>query len=302
MINDTKIQMLDLPGIIEGAASGKGRGREVIAVARSADLVMMVLDAAREQNNQHRDILTRELETMGIRLNRRPPDIYYKRKATGGVKFNATCPVTQLGDNPADAVTRILGGYRIHNAEVLFREDCSMDDLIDVIEGNRKYVRCLYVYNKIDTLSIEEVDELARKPDSVVISIYMSLNLDYLLQRMWDYMGLIRIYTKRRGQAPDLSQPIVLSSERHGLTVEAVCKGISKEFVPIFNFALVWGRSTKFNPQRVGLSHGLLDEDVIQVVPKTLVQQKHSKDYRQRVDGFNLAIAKERRRLRKIKT
>ena len=41
--------------------------------------------------------------------------------------------------------------------KVLFREDYTVDDLIDVIEGNRKYVRCLYVYNKIDTLSIEEV-------------------------------------------------------------------------------------------------------------------------------------------------
>ena len=93
--------------------------------------------------------------------------------------------------------------------------------MIDVIEGNRKYVRCLYVYNKIDTLSIEEVDQLARLPDSVVISIYMDLNIDYLLQKMWQYMGLIRIYTKRRGQAPDLSEPIVLSSQRHGLSIEA---------------------------------------------------------------------------------
>eukprot|EP01038_Epipyxis_sp_PR26KG_P010170 gene10170-13682_t len=301
MINDTKIQMLDLPGIIEGASSGKGRGREVIAVARSADLIMMVLDAARESNNQHRDILSRELEIMGIRLNRNKPDIYYKKKATGGVKFNATCPLTQLGDNPTDTVTRILGGYRIHNAEVLFREDATIDDLIDVIEGNRKYVKCLYVYNKIDTLSIEEVDELARKPDSVVISIYMNLNLEYLLQRMWDYMGLIRIYTKRRGQPPDLNEPMVLSAERHGMTVEAACTSISKELKEIFNFALVWGRSTKFNPQRVGLSHVLTDEDVIQIVPKTLIQQKHSKDYRERVDGFNAAIKKERRRLRKIK-
>ena len=301
VINDTKIQMLDLPGIIEGAAQGRGRGREVIAVARSADLVLMVLDGAREQNNQHRDILTNELEIMGIRLNRRPPGIYFRKKATGGVKFNATCPLTQLGDAPTDTVTRILGSYRIHNAEVLFREDCSMDDLIDVIEGNRKYVRCLYVYNKIDALSIEEVDELARKPDSVVISIYMNLNLDVLLAKMWDYLGLIRIYTKRRGQPPDLIDPIVLSSERQGLSVETATRGISKELLDVFNFALVWGRSTKYNPQRVGLSHQLMDEDVLQIVAKTVAQQKRSKDYQERVEAANQQILRDRKKKRQNK-
>ena len=39
-----KIQMLDLPGIIEGAKDGKGRGRQVIAVARSVNLIFLVLD------------------------------------------------------------------------------------------------------------------------------------------------------------------------------------------------------------------------------------------------------------------
>lgn len=298
VINGTKIQMLDLPGIIEGAASGKGRGREVIAVARSADLVMMVLDAARESNNQHRDILTRELETMGIRLNRSKPGIAFSKKGHGGIKFNAMCPLTHLGDNPNDTVTRVLGGYRIHHAEVLFREDCTIDDLIDVIEGNRKYVKCLYVYNKIDTLSIEEVDELARKKDSVVISVHSELNLDYLLNMMWDYMGLIRIYTKRRGKSPDLEDPVVLSSERHGLTVEASTRNISKELQAVFNFALVWGRSTKFNPQRCGAAHTLMDEDVIQIVPKTLVQQKLSKDYAAKVQAHYSQIAKDRKKKR----
>jgi len=301
IINGTKIQMLDLPGIIEGASQGKGRGREVIAVARSADLILMVLDAARESNNCHRDILTKELEIMGIRLNKRPPDIYFKKKATGGVKFNATCPLTQLGDDPSELVTRILSSYRIHNAEILFREDASPDEVIDVIEGNRKYVRCLYVYNKIDTLSIEEVDQIARFPHSIVISIYMNLNIDLMLQRMWDYMGLFRIYTKRRGQAPDLEEPVILSLGRHGLTVESVCKSISKELLAIFNFALVWGRSTKFNPQRVGMSHALCDEDVVQIVAKTVVQQKKSKDYQDRVQKHFDAIQKERQRKRKIK-
>jgi hypothetical protein len=240
-------------------------------------------------------------------------------------------------------VYRLLHGYKTHHAEVLFREDVGLEELIDAIEGNRKYVRCLYIYNKIDTLSIEEVDALARKPDSVVISIYMKLNIDYMLQKMWDYMGLLRIYTKRRGQAPDLTEPVVLSNERHGLTVEAACTSISKELLDVFNFALVWGKSTKFNPQRVGLTHTFADEDVlqvirtfiqlskcdevllihtiilyniisyhinfktiplspsIQIVAKTVLQQKASKDYAAKVQAYNDNIQKERRRKHKIK-
>jgi ribosome-interacting GTPase 1 len=92
--------------------------------------------------------------------------------------------------------------------------------VIDVIEGNRKYIRCLYAYNKIDTITIEEVDKLAREPDSIVISVRMKLNLDRLLAKMWDYMGLIRVYTKRRGAPPLFHDPLVLSSERKGVSVE----------------------------------------------------------------------------------
>ena len=66
----TKLQLLDLPGIIEGAAHGKGRGRQVIACAKSADLVLMVLDAAKENVKNHRAILERELELVGLRLNK----------------------------------------------------------------------------------------------------------------------------------------------------------------------------------------------------------------------------------------
>ena len=40
-----EIQLLDLPGIIEGAAQGKGRGRQVIDVSQTADMVLMMLDA-----------------------------------------------------------------------------------------------------------------------------------------------------------------------------------------------------------------------------------------------------------------
>ncbi|KAF2301000.1 hypothetical protein GH714_019155 [Hevea brasiliensis] len=261
--NDTKIQLLDLPGIIEGASEGKGRGRQVIAVSKSSDIVLMVLDASKSEG--HRQILTRELEAVGLRLNKRPPQIYFKKKKTGGISFNSTIPLTHVDEK---LCYQILHEYKIHNAEVLFREDATVDDLIDVIEGNRKYMKCIYVYNKIDVIGIDDVDKLARQPNSIVISCNLKLNLDRLLAKMWEEMGLVRIYTKPQGQQPDFTDPVVLSVDRGGCTVEDFCNHIHRSLVKDVKYVLVWGLSARHYPQHCGLSHVLQDEDVVQIVKK----------------------------------
>ena len=69
--------------------------------------------------------------------------------------------------------------------------------MIDVLEGNRSYVKGLFVYNKIDTISIEDVDRLAREPNSIVLSIKLELGTEYFKEKLWEYLGLIRIYTKK---------------------------------------------------------------------------------------------------------
>ncbi len=66
-----EIQILDLPGIIEGAAEGKGRGRQVISAAKTSDMILMVLDATKKA--EQRALLEAELEAVGIRLNKEPP-------------------------------------------------------------------------------------------------------------------------------------------------------------------------------------------------------------------------------------
>lgn len=199
------IQLLDLPGIIEGAAQGKGRGRQVIAVARTADLVLMMLDAGKP--DVHRDLLEAELESVGIRLNKRKPNIYFKQKKGGGLSFNSTLALTHCDEK---LVQMILQSFKIFNAEVLFREDCTADEFIDVVTNNRVYLPCLYVYNKIDQVSLEEVDRLARQPCSVVVSCNMKLNLDYLLWRLWEDLQLIRVYTKKPGAPPDFDDGLIL--------------------------------------------------------------------------------------------
>jgi len=238
----------------------QGRGKQVIAVARTADMVLMQLDAA--NGPKQKQLLTKELEAVGLRMNQRPADIYYKPKKTGGPFFNSTCPTTHLNSK---LVASIMQEYKIHNYEIVLREDATVEQLLDVVEGNRIYIKALYCYNKIDTMSIEDVDQLARQPHTVVISCKQSLNLGYLVERIWDTLAMVRVYTKRRGDSPEFSDPIIL---RGGATVEAACHAVHRSLVETFGYALVWGSSAKHKPQRVGKDHVLEDEDVICVVSK----------------------------------
>lgn len=290
--NDAKIQLLDLPGIIEGAAEGKGRGRQVIAVCKSADLLLMVLDAGKPHH--HREILTRELESVGLRLNRSPPNVTFKKKKTGGMTITSLVPLTHLDEK---MIHRIFAEYKIHNADLLLKEDITVDDLIDIIEGNRRYIKCLYVYNKVDVCSIEEVDEIARRPYSIPISCYHNLNMDGLLERIWEMMGLVRVYTKKVGNKPDFGDPVVLSDDRGGTTMEHFCNHIHRSLTNEFNYALVWGTSAKHMPQRCGLGHALRDEDVVQIVKKKVTGGDDAKGrFKQQAADYVRIVDREKKK------
>uniref|UniRef100_A0A1J3EN52 Developmentally-regulated G-protein 2 n=1 Tax=Noccaea caerulescens TaxID=107243 RepID=A0A1J3EN52_NOCCA len=100
------------------------------------------------------------------------------------------------------------------------------------------------------------------------VSFAIMLNLDRLLSRMWDEMGLVRVYSKPQGQQPDFDEPFVLSADRGGCTVEDFCNHVHRTLVKDMKYALVWGRSARHYPQHCGLAHRLEDEDVVQIVKK----------------------------------
>ena len=91
-------------------------------------------------------------------------------------------------------------------------------------------------------------------------------NLDELLEKIWEYCRMIRIYTKPKGQIPDYEEPVILHAENP--TIRDFCNRLHKNIVQQFQYAWVWGSSVKFQPQRVGLDHVLADEDVVQIVKK----------------------------------
>lgn len=257
-----KIQLLDLPGIIQGAKDGKGRGRQVIAVARTCNLILITLDASKPM--VHKKYIEHELEGFGIRLNKQPPNIVFKKKEKGGISLSH--PGFQPSHLDKDLVQSILKEYRISNAEVMLRCDATVDEFIDVIEGNRVYVPCIYVLNMIDKITVEELELLSRVPHYVPICAAKEWNFEDLMEKIWQYLDMIRVYTKPRGKAPDYEQPVVIP--RAASSIENFCKRIHKQLIHDMKYAIVWGTSVKHNPQRVGKEHELNDEDVVQIVKK----------------------------------
>ncbi|GAM90841.1 hypothetical protein ANO11243_088870 [Dothideomycetidae sp. 11243] len=258
-----EIQVLDLPGIIEGASEGKGRGRQVISAAKTSDMILMILDATKRA--EQRALLETELEAVGIRLNQEPPNIYLKQKKAGGMKITFSAPPKNVDEK---MLYNILRDYRMLNCEVLVRdENITVDDFIDVImKDHRTYIKCLYCYNKVDAIGIEHMDKLAREPHTVVMSCELNLGVQDVVDRCWDELRLIRIYTKsddRKGVDPNFSEALIV---RNNSTIEDVCDSIHRTLKESFKYALVWGVSARHVPQRVGLGHLVSDEDVVSIV------------------------------------
>ena len=257
--NGADIQILDLPGIISGASSGRGRGRRVLSVARNADLVLLVLDVFQPGQVE---LLKRELHEMGIRINQKPPDVVITKSGKGGLALTTSVKLTKLSQA---TVKGIAEAYGLTNGSILIREDITDDQLIDVLTGNRRYASALVVLNKVDLVNEQYLAVVKRQvgTDFVPISAEKGLNIDLLTERIWETLDFKRIYLKRPDGEPDFEKPLILPS---GSTLRDVCKKVHPRFVEGAKYALVSGSSVKYGGQRVGLDHIPNDQDIVTIM------------------------------------
>jgi hypothetical protein len=247
--NGAKIQIIDLPGMVEGASKGRGRGREIISAVRSSDLVIILADPF---NLHSIDIIKRELYNGGIRLNQKSPEVYVKKRDRGGIKITSTVPLSL----DEQTIIEVLREYKIHNAEVLIREDVTVDRLIDGVLRNRVYIPAIIAVNKIDLYQPKLSD------DVLAISAEKRINLNLLAKRIYESLDFIRIYLKPPGVKANLDEPMII---RRGSTVGDVCKKLHKKMYENFRYAKVRGSSVKFEGQRVGIDHVLYDGDILTI-------------------------------------
>lgn len=257
-----KIQILDMPGIIKGAAKGKGRGREVLSVARGVDLIILMIDIL---NPDTLPVVVHEVEEANIRLNKRKPDLAVHHTDRGGLEVRSTVKLTQVDEK---YVKDIAGEFKITNANIILRKDLNPDEVIDAFAGNRVYIPGVLVLNKIDGLTPSEVEERVarfRKEGWEVIptSASKGAGIEELREAIFQRLRFIRIYLRPQGGETDYKEPLVV---KFGSDVGAVCDLLHRDMRRNFRYALVWGKSAKFPGQTVGLDHLLEDEDVLTLI------------------------------------
>lgn len=257
--NHAKIQILDMPGLIKDASRGKGRGREVIAAARSADVILLVVDVF----NPDISVLFKELWNAGIRLNQTKPDVTITGASQGGLLLKTTLPLTKISEETAKDMAIAYGHV---NATIVIREDIDLEQMLDVLAGNRVYIKAVMAVNKIDMAKPGQLEEARRRnPEYPIfpVSAATGEGMEELKQGLYDTIDMIRIYLKPQGQEADMDIPLIV---KRGNTVADVCELIHRAFKDNFRYAMVWGDSAKFPGQTVGLDHVLMDKDILSVI------------------------------------
>ena len=251
-----KVQVLDVPGLIKGAAAGSGRGREVLSVIRNADLIVFVTEP---YGISQVSVLKKELYNSGFRTDEKPPHVKIRRKERGGIDVASTVKLSRIDRKTVEG---ILKEFSYDNASVVIREDVSPDQLIDVIQGNRAYLPSFVVVNKADSADAKQI-ELVRKaiPDAHVMSAEKD-SPEKLKRAIFERLRLIRIYMKESGKKADMEEPLIM---RESSTVGDACQRLHKDFLKRFKNAKVWGSSAKFPGQLLHESHVLKDKDVLQI-------------------------------------
>jgi hypothetical protein len=242
------IQILDVPGLIAGTASGRGRGRQVLSISRGADLLLLMTEAGQEKQL---NLLEKELFQAGVRLNQVPGEITIKKNFKGGLKIKTIGKLTQMN---LETIKEIVKQFHLINAELIISDDSNLDQLIDALSGNRVYLSGLRVVNKIDLGK-----DSPRESDKVYVSADKGEGLERLKEKIWERLNLMRIYLRKEGKV-DWNEPLIL---KNGSTVRDLLEKIHLDLASQVKEVRLWGKSAQHPGQKISLSRSLRDEEII---------------------------------------
>ena len=124
----------------------------------------------------------------------------------------------------------------------------------------------IFIFNKVDLLNEQEKRKInatlkSKKLNFILFSTVNPQNLEELKKIILRSFPIIRVYTKEP-RKPATKTPMIL---KQNSTVEDVAEKILKGMSKKIKKTRIWGPSSKFAGQPVGLEHVLKDKDTIEL-------------------------------------
>ena len=143
-------------------------------------------------------------------------------------------------------------------------------DLLQIAEIEKELEKFrgkkIIVFNKADLISENEKRKISatlqsRKYNFVLISTETREGIEQLKEKLFQSFGKIRIYTKQPNEKQKARKPIILNPNS---AVKDVAEKILKGFSNKVKETRIWGPSSKYPGQVVGLNHKLKDLDIVE--------------------------------------
>ena len=185
---------------------------------------------------------------------------------------DVVCVVVEAGEGALEQAELALGVLRARGLTV-----CSMPRN-KLPHGDTSRHAGLVVANKADVASpgalaaLQEIYSGTRAPQSdaqnsgdglevIGVSARTGQGLEDWFKRLWDFLAMIRVYSKEPGLPPEMHRPFVLPAEA---TVADLARQIHRDLPERMKFARLWGHS-RFAGQQVHKTEVLRDKDVVEI-------------------------------------
>lgn len=193
-------------------------------------------------------------------------------------KFSTTEPVIgmlnfagvqiQLIENPSIESEYYDKGVA-HTADTILIIVDKLEQIKQIQDKINSKAKQIIVFNKTDLLSENEKRKISstlqsKKYNFVITSSKTKENLEELKNKIFHSFGKLRIYTKEPGKEKS-PKPIIMKPDS---TVKDVAEKILHGFSTKVKKTKIWGPSSKFPGQQIGLKHKLKDLDIIEFKTK----------------------------------
>lgn len=196
-------------------------------------------------------------------------------------KFTTTSPIIGMMDYATTSIQLIeipAIDSDFYDKGLVFTADSvliminNLEEINEIEKELKTKGKKIIVFNKIDLLNDQEKRKLKARLNSkyrnyifVLISTKTKQGINELKEKIFQSFGKLRIYTKEPGKEPDKKRPMILNPGNNVKDVaEKILKGFSKKIKQI----RIWGPSSKFPGQIIGLKHQVKDLDIVEFKTK----------------------------------